>query len=83
MLLAKVPKIPWMVVLPGFTIIFGYLAHGDNALSDWDLPTLKSKYGELDTAVAELPKWEVALHYIRTLRWMRTRVMHMRTYFDI
>jgi len=56
LLMKRVPRVPWAVVLPGLTIILGYLADGsDGPLSAWVLPTLRSQYGELSATVVSLP----------------------------
>jgi MFS superfamily sulfate permease-like transporter len=56
LLMERVPRVPWAVVLPGLTIVLGYLAHGsDGPLSAWALPTLRSQYGELSATVVSLP----------------------------
>eukprot|EP00457_Paulinella_chromatophora_P004079 gb/GEZN01004089.1/.p1 GENE.gb/GEZN01004089.1/~~gb/GEZN01004089.1/.p1 ORF type:complete len:608 (-),score=97.22 gb/GEZN01004089.1/:207-1772(-) len=53
-----VPKIPWMTVLPVATIALGYMS--EKEIIGWTLPTLKTKYGELDTKdVFQLPKMSV------------------------
>ena len=54
LLMRKVPKIPWMVVLPGLTIILGYLCN-EGHIDGWDLPTLKTKYGELEPDIVNVP----------------------------
>jgi SulP family sulfate permease len=53
-LMRKIPKIPWMVVLPGLTIILGWLCFEEH-IEGWALPTLKTKYGELEPDIVNLP----------------------------
>jgi SulP family sulfate permease len=52
LLLKYVPKVPWMVVLPLGTILFGYFFTDSPA---WKLPTLMSKYGQLPGLVVVTP----------------------------
>jgi len=50
-------SIPWTVIIPLSTLIFGYLSNTDN-LGGIELPTLKDKYGTLTARVFEPPFFE-------------------------
>jgi len=46
--------IPWTVIIPLLTLIFGYLSNTNN-LGGIELPTLKDKYGTLQARIIEPP----------------------------
>jgi SulP family sulfate permease len=54
LLMKHYPKVPWMVLLPLLTILFGYFFRGKD--SGWYLPTLQTKFGDLPNSVAALPE---------------------------
>ncbi|EKX48565.1 hypothetical protein GUITHDRAFT_136674 [Guillardia theta CCMP2712] len=56
-LLKKVPKIPWMVIVPFVTIIFGYVASGES--EGFSLDTLKTEFGVLTNDIIEFPDFSV------------------------
>jgi len=47
-------SIPWTVIIPLLTLIFGYLSNTDK-LGGIELPTLKDKYGTLKAQIIEPP----------------------------
>lgn len=53
LLMRFVPKVPWLVIIPLSTILLGYFFE-DPSLG-WDLPTLKTKFGQLPNTVAVGP----------------------------
>jgi SulP family sulfate permease len=52
-LMKHYPKVPWMVLLPLITILFGYFFREKD--SGWYLPTLQTKFGALPNTIAALP----------------------------
>lgn len=49
-----VPKIPWVVVISFATLLLGWLSE-EGHLHHWNIPTLRSKYDDLDGQVIVLP----------------------------
>jgi SulP family sulfate permease len=56
-LMKKFPSVPWMVLIPVVTILFGWLS-SEGLLGAWDLPTLKTKYGALQPDIIIMLKPE-------------------------
>jgi len=54
-------SIPWTVIIPIVTMVFGYLSDSDH-FGGIVIPTLKNKYGVLKARVVELPQ-ESLSHY--------------------
>eukprot|EP00961_Rhodomonas_salina_P090674 1219949-Rhodomonas_salina.1 len=55
-LMKKLPKIPWMIIVSVATMILGFAMERNEK---WDLPTLKSQYGNLKVSLIEFPRTEV------------------------